>query len=495
MSAARPRPSGATGATGAPMKPASGTTATVTIEPVVHASPTVPGDVPGDMPADVPGDARPEAGRGTAPGARRRPGGPHGARPDVLVVGAGIVGLTAAWRACVAGLTVTVLDPAPGRGAVHAAAGMLAPVSEVEHGEHALARVNLASAALWPQFGRALADASGVDLSLPSTGTLTVAYDAADAQRCRDLLALQRSWDLDVHEVPVARARALAPLLGPHVSAATWAPAEQQVDPRAVVAALRTVLRAHGGRGVRLVAARAAALLRGTDGEVVGVRDDGGAEHRAGLVVLAAGTGSADVARDLPEVGVPVRPVHGTTLRLDARGAPAFRGLPVLRGTVQHRAVYVVPRPGGEVVVGATSDEREPVPGTRAGDVFALLRDARALVPGLDELPLVDVTTRARPATPDHVPLVGPSGVPGLVLATGHHRNGVLQTPLTAAALDAVYAGTPVPDAARACDPRRAGAGRPRPAPGQEHRSDDRSVHAHHHAHHHAQPQPTRGPA
>ncbi|KGM01880.1 FAD-dependent oxidoreductase, partial [Cellulomonas cellasea] len=190
-------------------------------------------------------------------------------------------------------------------------------------------------------------------------------------------------------------------------------------------------------------------------GEVVGLRDDRGDVHPAGLVVLAAGAGSALVVRDEPDLAVPVRPVLGTTLRLDARGVPGFRGLPVVRGTVQHRAVYVVPRPTGEVVVGATSDEREPADGTRAGDVFALLRDARALLPGLDELPLVDVTTRARPATPDHVPLVGPAAVPGLVLATGHHRNGVLQTPLTAAVLDALLAGEPLPEAVRACDPRR----------------------------------------
>ncbi|GEA86217.1 FAD-dependent oxidoreductase [Cellulomonas cellasea] len=402
--------------------------------------------------------ARPRTPRRTS---APRPGAPD----DVLVVGGGIVGLTVAWRALDAGLAVTLLDPAGLRGsagAVHAAAGMLAAVSEAEHGEHALARVNLASAALWPGLARALQDASGVDVGLAATGTLAVAYDAADARRCRDLLALQRSWGLDVHEVTPAEARERVPLLGPHVSAATWAPGERQVDPRAVLAALRTVLTRRTGPGVdpadgrlRVVEAAAAGLVRGRGGEVVGLRDDRGDVHPAGLVVLAAGAGSALVVRDEPDLAVPVRPVLGTTLRLDARGVPGFRGLPVVRGTVQHRAVYVVPRPTGEVVVGATSDEREPADGTRAGDVFALLRDARALLPGLDELPLVDVTTRARPATPDHVPLVGPAAVPGLVLATGHHRNGVLQTPLTAAVLDALLAGEPLPEAVRACDPRR----------------------------------------
>ncbi|MGW6129336.1 FAD-dependent oxidoreductase [Cellulomonas sp. NPDC055163] len=404
------------------------------------------------------------------------PSAPHpGSPPDVLVVGGGVVGLTAAWRAVDAGLVVTLLDPDGARGsagAVHAAAGMLAPVSEAEHGEHALARVNLASAALWPGFARALEEASGVDVGLVASGTLTVAYDAADAVRCRDLLALQRSWALDVREVTPAEARERVPLLGPHVSAATWTPGERQVDPRAVVTALRTALGLGaggpapvGGR-LRVVEAAATALVRGRGVDVVGVRDDRGGVHPAGLVVLAAGAASASVVRDAPDVPVPVRPVLGTTLRLDARHVRGFRDLPVVRGTVQHRPVYVVARPSGEVVVGATSDEREPAAGTRSGDVFALLRDARALLPGLDELPLVDVTTRARPATPDHLPLVGPGPVPGLVLATGHHRNGVLQTPFTAAALDALYAGGPVPDEARACDPARFGARVPTPAAG-----------------------------
>lgn len=415
--------------------------------------------------------ARTRTSRGPSALSEAGPGSP----PDVLVVGGGIVGLTAAWRAVDAGLAVTLLDPDGARGsagAVHAAAGMLAAVSEAEHGEHALARVNVASAALWPGFARALEHASGVDVGLVASGTLTVAYDAADGVRCRELLALQRSWALDVHEVTPAEARERVPLLGPHVSAATWAAGERQVDPRAVVTALRTALgldasdaTAAGAGRLRVVEAAATGLVRGRAGDVAGVRDDRGHVHPAGLVVLAAGAGSASVVRDEPDLPVPVRPVLGTTLRLDARGVPGFRDLPVVRGTVQHRPVYVVARPSGEVVVGATSDEREPTAGTRSGDVFALLRDARALLPGLDELPLVDVTTRARPATPDHLPLVGPGPVPGLVLATGHHRNGVLQTPLTAAALDALYAGGPVPDDARACDPGRLGARSPADGP------------------------------
>lgn len=382
---------------------------------------------------------------------------------DVLVVGGGVVGLTAAWRALVAGLSVTVLDPNAGSGATRAAAGMLAPVSEAEFGEDALARLNVASAALWPAFARELGTAAGSDLGYAASGTLSVAYDAADARRGRDLLGLQRRWGLDAEEVTVADARVRLPLLGPHVSAAFWAPGDHQVDPRALTWALRSVLLGPTGAGSRsgtasrgrLVATAAVSLVRDRHGAVVGATDSDGTTHTAGLVVLAAGAASAWVAREVHEVAVPVRGVLGTSLRLDARDAPWFRDLPVLRGTVQQRPVYVVARPSGEVVVGATSDEGRDGTQTRSGDVFALLRDARALVPGLDELPFVEATTRARPATPDHLPLIGRTAVPGLVLATGHHRNGVLQVPATAAVLDAVLAGDPVPVELRVADPAR----------------------------------------
>ncbi|WP_350227632.1 FAD-dependent oxidoreductase [Paraoerskovia sediminicola] len=165
--------------------------------------------------------------------------------------------------------------------------------------------------------------------------------------------------------------------------------------------------------------------------------------------------------------------MKGVTLRL---AAPSWFDLAhVVRGRVQGRPVYVVPRASGrgpeagadtatdsatggapsEIVIGATSDEKPDDRRVEAGAVFALLRDARAVVPAVDELELVEATPRARPATPDNLPIVGPSGVPGLSLATGHHRNGVLLAPLTGDAVVASLAGRPMAASVAAVDAGR----------------------------------------
>lgn len=356
---------------------------------------------------------------------------------DVLVVGAGIVGLTAAWRALEAGADVVVLDPAPGDGATRAAAGMLAPVMEAGFGEEGQARLGTASLALWPAFAHAVERAAGLPagaVGLDTTaGTLALAYDGDDVVALRRLLALHRQWDLGSAELSPAEARRREPGTGPRVTGAAWVPADHRVDPRAVHAALTSVVTARG-----TLVPRAAAALTWVGGAVVGAVDDAGTAYAAPVVVLAAGHASGTLF-----AGAPTRPVPGTTLRLlaDADRAPGV----VVRGAVQGRPVYAVPRavrPDGsrEVVVGATSDERADDHLTRAGDVFALLRDVRALLPGLDEAVLLEATTRSRPGSPDNAPLVG-WAADGLYLATGHYRGGVLLAPLTAAALDHALPG------------------------------------------------------
>ncbi|ACZ30487.1 glycine oxidase ThiO [Xylanimonas cellulosilytica DSM 15894] len=374
---------------------------------------------------------------------------------DVVVVGAGIIGAAVAWRAAQAGLTVTVLDPAPGSGATHAAAGMLAPAAEAWFGEADATRLGLAAVAAWDGFAIDLAAATGSDGGLRGSGALLVAYDADDAAQLRRILALHDRWELGSAELSVAEARRTEPLLGPRVSGAAWLAPDRSADPRTTTAALLTALEADARVSV---VRRAADRLLTQAGCVVGVLDDDGGEHRAGTVVLAAGWRSAALVADLPGVPVPVRPVRGQTLRLDAAlgEAPSH----VVRGIVQGRPIYVVPREPGsdgrrEVVVGATSDEGPDDGRPTAGGAFALLRDARALLPALDEAALVEITSRARPGSPDNAPLVGPTDVPGLVLATGHHRNGILLAPITAEAVVAHLVGAPMPDAMAAADPRR----------------------------------------
>ena len=376
---------------------------------------------------------------------------------DVLVVGGGIVGLTAAWRALEAGASVVVLDPSPGDGATHAAGGMLAPVMEAGFGEQGQARLGTASLALWPAFAEALERAAGLPpgaVGLETAGTLALAYDRDDLVELRRLLALHHEWELGSAEISPDEARRRAPGVGPRVAGAAWVPGDHRVDPRAVHAALTAVVAARG-----TLVPRAAVSLTWADGAVAGALDDAGTAYAAGTVILAAGHASGTLY-----AGAPTRPVPGTTLRLDADvdRAPGV----VVRGMVQGRPVYVVPRPvrpdgRRELVVGATSDEREDDHLTRAGDVFALLRDVRALLPELDDAVLLETVTRSRPGSPDNAPLVG-WAADGLFLATGHHRNGILLTPLTAAAVDQALGAVPegpgaaaVEAATRFADPRR----------------------------------------
>lgn len=362
---------------------------------------------------------------------------------DVLVVGGGIIGLTAAWRALAAGADVVVLDPSPGDGATHAAAGMLGPAMEAGFGEEGQARLGTASLALWPAFAETLERAAGLPpggVGLETTGTLALAYDGDDLAGLRRLLALHDEWGLGSAEISPGEARRREPAVGQRLAGAAWVPHDHRVDPRAVHRALAVVV---GARAT--LVRRAVVSLTWADGAVVGALDEAGVEYAAETVVLAAGHASGSLY-----AGAPTRPVPGTTLRLDADAdrAPAV----VVRGTVQGRPVYAAPRAvrheerhderqggrhGGrrEVVVGASSDEREDDHLTRAGDVFALLRDARALLPGLDDAVLLETTTRSRPGSPDNAPLLG-WAADGLYLATGHHRNGILLTALTAAAVD-----------------------------------------------------------
>ncbi|NED95656.1 glycine oxidase ThiO [Phytoactinopolyspora alkaliphila] len=376
----------------------------------------------------------------------------NGGSLDVVIAGCGIIGASIAWRLAQAGRTVRCLDPAPGDGSTRAAAGMLAAVTESTFGEHEVMRLNVASSAMWADFAAELETETGMPTGYHPVGTLTVAFDAGDRQQLRRLLDLQQAWGLDAHAIDVAEARRREPSLGPRIAGAVWAPGDHQVNPRAVLRALHTALRL---RGVEIVRHRATRLVDHQGGAVVGVEDDTGTRHEAALVVLAAGWHSRDIALSDPLATLPIRPVKGQVIRLDGEYQPSFHLNHVVRGFVQSRPVYVVPRADGEIVVGATSEEQPDNRLVTAGGIFALLRDARALVPGLDELPVTETTARARPGTPDNVPLIGRFGASGAVAATGHYRNGILLAPLTAAAVATYCRDGVFPDSVASAAPSR----------------------------------------
>jgi glycine oxidase len=349
------------------------------------------------------------------------------AATDVVVVGGGVIGLAVAWKATSAGLSVAVVDPRPGRGASWAAAGMLAPVGEAHFGEDALTRLNLEAARAWPEFARELEAASGRSVGYVDRGTLLVAVDPSDRAAVDDLCHYRAEIGLATTALGSRQCRALEPLLAPGIRGGADLLHDHQVDNRRVVEALIDAVRAGH---VELVDDDVSAVeVHG--GRATGVRLARGGRCAAGSVVVAAGCHSGRLDGIPAELRPPVRPVQGLTLRLRAPDdVPVLRR--TVRGVVHGRSCYLVPRADRTVVIGATVEERGFDLAVRVGAAADLLDDARRLVPALDQYELVDTTTGLRPGSPDNGPMVGPGGLPGLVVATGHYRNGILLAPLTA---------------------------------------------------------------
>ncbi|WP_254812733.1 glycine oxidase ThiO [Streptomyces cavourensis] len=377
------------------------------------------------------------------------PGGGSGS--DVLVIGGGIIGLVTAWRTAQRGLAVTVADPDPGGGAAQVAAGMLAAVTELHYGEEMLLGLNLASAARYPEFVAELEAASGRETGFRTCGTLAVALDSDDRAHLRELHTLQERSGLESAWLSGRECRRLEPMLAPGVRGGLRVDGDHQVDPRRLAVALLAacervgvVFRRSPAERLTVAGGRAAGAVLG-DGTGVG----------ADRVVLAAGSLSGRLAGLPEEVVPPVRPVKGQVLRLTVPPAYAPFLSRTVRAVVRGGHVYLVPRENGELVVGATSEEMGWDTTVTAGGVYELLRDAHELVPGITELPLTETRAGLRPASPDNAPLLGPTALPGLLLATGHHRNGVLLTPVTGDAMAEALTTGELPEVARPFAPGR----------------------------------------
>ncbi|WP_225831183.1 glycine oxidase ThiO [Streptomyces sp. NK08204] len=372
---------------------------------------------------------------------------------DVLVIGGGIIGLVTAWRAAQRGLATAVLDPEPGGGAARVAAGMLAAVSELHYGEETLLALNLESARRYPDFAAELTELTGHDLGYRRCGTLAVALDADDRAHLRELHALQQRCGLESQWLSGRECRRLEPLLAPGVRGGLRVDGDHQIDPRRLAAALVAACERAGVVFHRAWAER----LDVVRDRAVGVTTADGTELRADQVVLAAGSLSGRLRGVPPELLPPVRPVKGQVLRLTVpqRFAPFLSR--TVRAMVRGSHVYLVPRENGELVVGATSEELGWDTTVTAGGVYELLRDAHELVPGITELPLTETRAGLRPGSPDNAPLLGPSGLAGLLLTTGHYRNGVLLTPVTGDVMAQVLVGGELPEEARPFTPQRFG--------------------------------------
>jgi glycine oxidase len=354
---------------------------------------------------------------------------------DTVIVGAGVAGLTAAWNLHKAGQSVTVVDPEPGMGASRAAAGMIAAVSEVMYQHRTMRTLMTTSAALYPPLVEELTGLLGHDVGYRGTETLDIGAHPADRDYFADLAEVQRASGMTVEKITTRQARKLEPALSPAISGAFLVAGDHQINPRRLVPALIEALEktaAASGPAFTLVRQRAVAVTRTGEstGAVTGVRLADGSVIHAGTTLLCPGV-SLDGIGNLPEAtAVKLRPVHGDVLRAHLRpGQPPLLERTV-RGMVNGKPVYLVPRTDGEIVIGATERE-DGFDGVVLEGAYQLLRDAQVLVPGAADLELTEILARARPGTPDDLPYIGHlNGVDGLVVSTGYSRHGILLAPL-----------------------------------------------------------------
>ena len=364
----------------------------------------------------------------------------------VAVVGGSVIGLACAWTLARSGLASEVVihepddsgpDGVPTSGAGWVAGGMLAPFSEAWPGEESVFALGVASLRLWPAFLEALAPHTPPGPPIRSaTHTHMLAVDDADARDLDMAMAWAEGNDVvvvggvdstDLRRVTRRELRQAEPSLARVARAAYRMDSEGAVDNRVLLAALTLACRAEGVTWVRE--------------EVASLDDD---DVDADRIVLAAGSGSAALA------GLPIRPVKGEVLRLRARPGCEDPPRGVVRAFVRGRPLYLVPRDGG-IVVGATQYEHGDDRQVTVAGVRDLLADAETIFPGIGEYELVEMIAGLRPMTPDNLPILGADpDNPRLIHATGHGRNGIALTPITAATVWAELHGRSVPEAARA---------------------------------------------
>ncbi|MFJ2754403.1 glycine oxidase ThiO [Nocardioides sp. NPDC087217] len=358
----------------------------------------------------------------------------------VRILGAGIVGLSVADELLRRGHDVTVVDPAPGSGASYAAAGMLSPAGEAWYGEESLTRLCLSSLALWPGF------AARLGVPVHTRGTLLVGLDAGDVQQVERQLSVLDLAGVSYERLVRRELLAREPGLG-RVAGGAFLAEDHSVDPRAVVRALLERVGDRvgfdtpppSGSGGSTHATAGSPLVEPGERQRAGVETNTVAD----VTVIATGANLPDPYSSL------IRPVRGDVVRVRTQ-EPVER---TVRAWAHGEQIYVVPRiDSDEVVIGATTEERDgPLLPTVEG-VWRLLDSARRVVPALDRASVVEATSRDRPSTADNLPLVGPTHEPGVVLAAGAYRNGVLLGPLIAQLVaDHIETGSVEP----AVDPRR----------------------------------------
>jgi glycine oxidase len=369
---------------------------------------------------------------------------------DVLVIGGGIIGCATALALAAKGFKTTVIERGPrdhaarGPEGSSAAAGILGAQLEGLHGDNPLSRLCLRSRDRYAAWIAEITAQSGLDVEMRPAGVMRVALDAASLRALESDAAWQARAGYRVEHLDAAGVRAIEPALASHVHGAVRFPDDHRIDPPALMAAVRLAT-VRSGITFRGGATVARVIVR--DGRARGVVLDDGLEIAADAVVIAAGSWSTLIGEtSLPSDAV--QPARGQMIELHVDA-------PVVRGVLEAADCYLSPRDDGRLLLGSTVELVGFREGATARAVRDLLSAALRLVPALEEATVNRTWAGFRPKTHDDMPLIGTVGIEGLIIATGHFRNGVLLAPITGEIVAALLTGGDLPVEIAPFAPRR----------------------------------------
>ena len=341
---------------------------------------------------------------------------------DAIVIGGGLIGSAIALRLAQAGLKVALLEKnAPGREASWAGAGMLSPAPD-SSASIPLVPFGRASLALYPQFIAEIEELSGVKTGYRSDGAIDLLFGPDAERELSTLIALHHALGLPTEPLPVDEAVKMEPGMSRRAAAAAYLPYEASVDNRALTEAL---VSAASNSGVNLIPNTKVSEILIWQGRCTGVRTERGTNLPAHEVIVAAGAFSGLLEGIVPRLAT--RPIRGQMV--------ALRGQEPICRVIRCERGYIVPRDSGSpqrVVTGSTLEDAGFEKAVTSGGIENILATARELVPKLAKAEIAEIWCGLRPDTPDHLPLLGPTSIEGLTIATGHYRNGILLTPITA---------------------------------------------------------------
>jgi glycine oxidase len=356
---------------------------------------------------------------------------------DVLIIGAGVIGLSCAYKLSKEGLKVILADPNPGKSASWAAAGMLAPVFEVKYAESSHVPFNIEARRAWPSFAKELTDLVNCDIDFKEGGTLQIAKSFDDLTYLMELAKFCRSLGFKVDNLSPREVRQLEPSLSPQISGGFFNEVDAQVNNRLLVDALIKAVKILGAE----IILESIRELKIEKSRIIGAKTDN-EEFSFKYAVICLGS----YAKNFPYIKdyLTIFPIKGQILRLKK---PEFFAERIVRAVVNSRTLYIVPRSDDEVVLGATQEDTGFDDSISLGPLSDLMNDALLVAPFLYDSAIRDITVGFRPNTVDNMPVVDWLPAENLAVSCGHFRNGILQAPISAEIITKLILGQKAPEA------------------------------------------------